>query len=34
MGCSKKPSQVRSGKKPEPKTVAVSSHKQSKPGKC
>ena len=34
MACSKKPRQVRTGKKPGPKAVAVHQHKRSKPGKC
>ena len=34
MGCSKKPRQVRDGKKHGPKTVRVKSHPRSKPSKC
>jgi hypothetical protein len=32
MACSRKPRQVRSSKKPGPKTVPVRRHKRSKPG--
>lgn len=34
MACKSKTRQVRSGKKPGPKTVPVRRHKRSKPGKC
>lgn len=34
MTCSKKPRQVRPGKKPGPKTVPVKPHRRSKPSEC
>jgi hypothetical protein len=34
MACTKKPRQVRDGKKPGPKTVTVDQHRRSKPSPC